>query len=175
MRRIAMEAIGAIALFGLGAVVAHSKPGQTMMAKFDHGSKAPAPPTDKTAFWTAEELDARWKEDEAMKQNNSRLFNGPKDETVNIRIATEGAPPLVHPETSDLWIVTAGTAVAVTDGEVVGPLKETNTPGDIAAKELKNPTERNVKVGDMLYVPPKVGHYFKNLNGFRAFLIRFNP
>ena len=36
------------------------------------------------------------------------------------------------------------------------------------------PTEQPLKAGDVLYVPPGVPHGFKDIRGFRAFLIRFD-
>jgi mannose-6-phosphate isomerase-like protein (cupin superfamily) len=96
------------------------------------------------------------------------------NESANVRICIEGDGPLVHPKTADLWIVQAGTATAVTDGEAVGPLEPSAAPGDLRAKSITNPVERKVHTGDILYVPPGVPHYFKDLNGFRALLIRFD-
>ena len=53
------------------------------------------------------------------KRNNSRLFDGPTNISANVRIVAGEDPPLVHETTADLWIVTAGTAVARTDGKLV--------------------------------------------------------
>jgi mannose-6-phosphate isomerase-like protein (cupin superfamily) len=129
----------------------------------------PNAPTDKTAFWSAEDIQARWRENESLKRANSRLFNGPTDATTNwttnIRIVLDNDPALVHEGTADLWIVTAGTAVARTDGQMVGS-------GETAS--IRNAVVRNVKAGDVLYVPPGVPHHYTDIKGFRAFLIRFD-
>jgi mannose-6-phosphate isomerase-like protein (cupin superfamily) len=167
--------MGAMSLLGLFGIAAYSQPGgQAASTEINHGGKAPDAPTDKTAFWSSDDIQARWKDDELRKVTNSRLFNGPMNESANVRIVIEGAGPLVHPKTADLWIVQAGTATAVTDGEAVGPLEPSGQPGDLKAKSITNPTERKVHAGDVLYVPPGVPHYFKDINGFRAFLIRFD-
>jgi mannose-6-phosphate isomerase-like protein (cupin superfamily) len=132
------------------------------------GAAAPAVPklaTDKTMFWPASDIEARWKENEALKRNNSRLFDGPTNISANVRIVVGNDPPLVHDTTADLWIVTAGTAVAETDGKLV-------TNG--SASSINNPTTRTVHVGDVLYVPPGVPHHFTQMNGFRAWLMRFD-
>jgi mannose-6-phosphate isomerase-like protein (cupin superfamily) len=136
-------------------------------------AQAPAPaapavpnaPTDRTAFWSASDIQARWKENESLKRANSRLFNGPTNISANVRIVLDGDPPLTHPTTADLWIVTAGTAVARTDGEIV------QTGG---TSSIRNGLERPVAPGDMLYVPPGVPHHFTGMKGFRAWLIRFD-
>ena len=131
--------------------------------------QVPNAPTDKTAFWSAEDIQARWRENETLKRANSRLFNGPTDATTNwttnIRIVLDNDPPLVHEGTADLWIVTAGTAVARTDGQMVGS-------GETAS--IRNAVVRNVKAGDILYVPPGVPHHYTDIKGFRAYLIRFD-
>jgi mannose-6-phosphate isomerase-like protein (cupin superfamily) len=174
MRKRTIAAMGAITLLGLGGMVAYSQPGGQAPAEISHGQKAPDAPTDKTAFWSSDDIQARWKDNELRKVTNSRLFNGPMNESANVRIVIEGDGPLVHPKTADLWIVEAGTATAVTDGEAVGPIVPSGQPGDLRAKSITNPIERKVHAGDILYVPPGVPHYFKDINGFRAFLIRFD-
>jgi mannose-6-phosphate isomerase-like protein (cupin superfamily) len=129
---------------------------------------APAVPklaTGKTMFWPAADIEARWKENEALKRNNSRLFDGPTNISANVRIVAGEDPPLVHETTADLWIVTAGTAVARTDGKLV-------TNG--SASSITNATERMVRTGDVLYVPPGVPHHFTQMKGFRAWLMRFD-
>jgi mannose-6-phosphate isomerase-like protein (cupin superfamily) len=128
---------------------------------------APVPKlaTDKTMFWPASDIEARWKQNEALKRNNSRLFDGPTNISANVRIVAGEDPPLTHETTADLWIVTAGTAVARTDGKLV-------TSG--SASSITNATERMVRTGDVLYVPPGVPHHFTQMKGFRAWLMRFD-
>ena len=132
------------------------------------GPATPAVPrlaTGKTMFWPAADIDARWKENEALKRNNSRLFDGPTNISANVRIVAGEDPPLTHDTTSDLWIVTAGTAVARTDGRLVK---------DGTTASISNATVRAVRTGDVLYVPPGVPHHFTQMNGFRAWLMRFD-
>jgi mannose-6-phosphate isomerase-like protein (cupin superfamily) len=128
---------------------------------------APVPnlATDKTMFWPAADIEARWKENERLKRNNSRLFNGPTNISANVRIVAGEDPPLTHETTADLWIVTAGTAVARTDGRLV-------ESGGKAS--ISNATTRTVRPGDVLYVPPGVPHHFTEMKGFRAWLMRFD-
>jgi mannose-6-phosphate isomerase-like protein (cupin superfamily) len=125
----------------------------------------PDAPTDKTAFWSNEDIQARWRDNEAKKRNNSRLFNGPTNISANVRIVLDGDPPATHDTTADLWIMTAGTAIARTDGAIV----ENN-----GAKSIQNEVQRTVHPGDILYVPPGVPHHFTDIRGFRALLIRFD-
>ena len=161
MRNNTITTIGVIGLLGLCGAVAQIQAGQ-------RGGTAPAVPdlaTGKTMFWTNEDIQARWRDNEANKRNNSRLFNGPTNITANVRIVAGDDPPATHDTTADLWIVTAGTAVARTDGQIV----ESN-----GAKSIRNGVQRTVHPGDILYVPPGVPHHFTNMNGFRAWLMRFD-
>jgi mannose-6-phosphate isomerase-like protein (cupin superfamily) len=165
--------VAAVVVMGLVGLQGAAAQGQQAGRQGGRGRGAavqvPNAPTDKTAFWSAEDIEGRWRENEALKRANSRLFNGPTDLTTNwtanIRIVLDNDPPLVHEGTADLWIVTAGTAVARTDGQTVGS-------GDTAS--IRNPVVRNVKAGDILYVPPGVPHHYTDINGFRAYLIRFD-
>jgi mannose-6-phosphate isomerase-like protein (cupin superfamily) len=67
--------------------------------------------------------------------------------------------------TADLWLVTEGSAIAKTDGEIV----EAN-----GARSIRNGVQRTVGPGDLLYVPPGVPHHFTDMKGFRALLVRFD-
>jgi mannose-6-phosphate isomerase-like protein (cupin superfamily) len=156
MRAGTIALIALIAVSGLGGAVAHGQ--QPTPA-------VPDAPTDKTAFWTNDDIEARWKHNEAKKVSNSRLFNGPTNISANVRIVLPDDPPQIHDITADLWIVTAGTATAITDGEIV----DAN-----GTKSVRNGVRRAVHAGDMLYVPPGVPHHFADVKGFRAFLIRFD-
>ena len=116
-------------------------------------------------FWPAADIEARWQENERLKRINSRIFNGPANISANVRIVLPGDPPLIHEDTADLWLVTAGEALARTDGEIA----EAN-----GIKSVRNGLARPVRAGDLLYVPPGVPHHFTDMKGFRAWLIRYD-
>ncbi|OFW07190.1 MAG: hypothetical protein A3I61_04195 [Acidobacteria bacterium RIFCSPLOWO2_02_FULL_68_18] len=158
MRNKAFFVVAMMAGIALAAVVASGQD-----AGRGRGAAPPVPnlATDKTMFWPAADIEARWAENERLKRNNSRLFNGPTNISANVRIVADEDEPLVHETTADLWIVTAGTAVSRTDGKLAG--------GSIA-----NATTRPVRAGDVLYVPPGVPHHFTGMKGFRAWLMRFD-
>ena len=129
------------------------------------GAAAPDAPANKTAFWPNDDIQNRWKDNEAKKTINSRLFNGPYNISTNVRIVLPDDPPLTHETTADLWITTAGTATAETDGELID---------NNGQKVIRNGVRRAVHPGDVLYVPPGVPHHFVDPSGFRAFLVRFD-
>jgi mannose-6-phosphate isomerase-like protein (cupin superfamily) len=156
MRNNTFIVIALIGVFGLGGVITHSQ---------QAAPPVPDLPIGKTAFWTNEDIQARWKDNEANKRINSRLFNGPTNISANVRIVLPGDPPATHETTADLWIVTAGTATARTDGQIV----DSN-----GTKSIRNGVQRTVNPGDILYIPPGVPHHFTDMKGFRAWLMRFD-
>src|SRR5205823_10803978 len=108
------------------------------------GEQIPDAPTNKAAFWTSDDVQNRWKNNEAKKVANSRLFNAPYSASANVRIVLPDDPPLTHEDgTADLWIMTAGTATAETDVQMEG-------------KTMRNGTRRPVHPRDLLYVPTGV-------------------
>ena len=160
------KTLAVMCVIALSAVASYGQQGEP--GGRGAGAATPAVPnlaTGKTMFWPAADIDARWKENEALKRNNSRLFNGPTNISANVRIVVGEDPPLTHETTADLWIVTAGTAVARTDGKIV---ESGGRPS------IGNPTVRMVRTGDVLYVPPGVAHHFTEMKGFRAWLMRFD-
>jgi mannose-6-phosphate isomerase-like protein (cupin superfamily) len=159
MRKHTLVVIAVIGVFGLS--------GAATLAQRGGAAAPPVPdlPTGKTAFWTNEDIQARWKDNEANKRINSRLFNGPTNISANVRIVLPGDAPATHETTADLWIVTAGTATARTDGQIV----DSN-----GTKSIRNGVQRTVHPGDILYVPPGVPHHFTDMQGFRAWLMRFD-
>jgi mannose-6-phosphate isomerase-like protein (cupin superfamily) len=162
MRKATVDAIAVIGVIGLCATATYGQ--QAGQRGRGAGAPAPAVPdaaVGTTMFWPAADIEARWKDNEALHRNNSRLFNGPTNISANVRIVLDGDAPLTHEDTADLWLVTAGEAVARTDGQ-------------LANGTIRNATTRPVRAGDLLYVPPGVPHHFTDMKGFRAWLIRYD-
>ena len=170
MRRVAISVVGIAVLLGVcgGGAQVYGQAGAAAPA----AAPAPPAPKDKTAYWADTEIQSVWKDLEARQVINKRVAEGGSF-SINIRIVKEGDAPLQHATSADVWVVQAGTATAVTDGTMVDPVKRPNVD-DIAGKSITGGTERALKAGDILYIPPGVPHGFKNIKGFRAFLIRFD-
>ena len=168
MRVFLITAIGTIVLVGLIGVVVHGQSGQ---AAGPAAAPAPRAPADKAGYWPNAEIQAAWKDLEAKQVINKRVMDGGAY-SINVRIVKEGDAPLVHSTSADVWVMQAGTATAITGGQLVEPQKRPNGD-DIAGKSISGGSEQPVQAGDVLYVPPGVAHGFKNVKGFRAFLIRF--
>ena len=133
---------------------------------------APSAPTDKATYFANSDLQNVWKNLEARQVLNKRVLEGGAY-SINIRIVKPTDAPLVHAKSLDIWLVTAGSATAVTGGQLLEVKKRPNSD-DAAGTSIKGGAEQALKAGDVLYVPPGVPHGFKDINGFRAFLIRFD-
>jgi mannose-6-phosphate isomerase-like protein (cupin superfamily) len=151
---VAMAFLGGVA-FGQGAAPA-----------------APPAPKDKAGYFANSDLQNVWKDLEAKQVLNKRVLEG-GSHSINIRIVRPTDEPLVHAASLDVWLVSAGSATAVTGGQLVDGKKRPNSD-DSAGSAIKGGVEQALKAGDVLYVPPGVPHGFKDIKGFRAYLIRFD-
>jgi mannose-6-phosphate isomerase-like protein (cupin superfamily) len=169
MRIVLFTVMGAVALLGMWGDVARGQGGQAGSAAVQ---QAPAAPTDKAAYFANEDLQAIWKDLEARQVINKRVLEGGAY-SINIRIVKEGDAPLVHAKSADVWVMTAGTAIAITGGQLVDGRKRPNVD-DESGSSIRGGVERALKAGEVLYIPPGVAHGFRDVKGFRAFLIRFD-
>jgi hypothetical protein len=94
-------------------------------------------------------------------------------QSINIRIVTPKDAPLSYARLLDIWLGSAGSATAVTGGDLIDAKKRPNSD-DVAGSTIKGGAEQPLKPSDVPYVPPGVPHGFKDIDGFRAFLIRFD-
>jgi mannose-6-phosphate isomerase-like protein (cupin superfamily) len=166
MRDLAISVIGTVALLGLWGIATHGQGGKA------GGASALQAPTDKAVYFANADIQATWKDLEAKQVINKRVLEG-GNHSINVRIVKEGDAPLVHAKSADVWVMTAGTATAITGGQLLDPQKRSNVD-DVAGSSIRGGIEQPLKPGDVLYVPPGVAHGFKDVKGFRAFLIRFD-
>jgi mannose-6-phosphate isomerase-like protein (cupin superfamily) len=162
--RIVLFTVVAVVFLGMWAAVARAQASTAAVQQ--------AAAKDKAAYFANEDLQSIWKDLEARQVINKRVLEG-GTHSINIRIVKEGDAPLVHAQSADVWVVTAGTAIAITGGQLVGGKKRPNGD-DEAGSSIGGGVEQVLKPGDVLYVPPGVPHGFRNVKGFRAFLIRFD-
>jgi mannose-6-phosphate isomerase-like protein (cupin superfamily) len=132
---------------------------------------APLVAADRARYFASGELQDVWRDLEAQQVINKRIVEG-GSYSINVRTVKSTDAPLVHLSSADVWLVTAGSATAVTGGELVNPAKRPNGD-DTAGSAIRNGTDQPLKAGDVLFVPPGVPHGFKDLKGFHALLIRF--
>jgi mannose-6-phosphate isomerase-like protein (cupin superfamily) len=167
MRTLMIAAFGVFVWLSPTGQIAFGQSGQAPAA-----APAPRAPADKAAYFANTDFQAIWKDLEAKQVINKRVLEG-GSHSINVRIVKENDAPLVHARSADVWVVTAGTATAVTGGQLVDSQKRPNSD-DAAGASIQGGTEQPLKAGDVLYVPQGVPHGFKNVKDFRAFLIRFD-
>jgi mannose-6-phosphate isomerase-like protein (cupin superfamily) len=156
--------IVAVAVMTLGGGAAFGQAG---------GARTPPPaPVGKAGYFANSDIQNIWKDLEARQVLNQRVLEG-GSHSINIRIVTPSDAPLVHANSLDIWLVSAGSATAVTGGQLVDVKKRPNSD-DVAGASIQGGIEQPLKAGDVLYVPPGVPHGFKDIQGFRAFLIRMD-
>jgi mannose-6-phosphate isomerase-like protein (cupin superfamily) len=155
--------------FGIGALAL------TLLVGVAYGQAGgaaapPAAPTGKAGYFANSDIQSIWQDLEGRQVLNKRVLEG-GTHSINVRIVTPKDAPLAHANSLDIWLVQAGSATAVTGGELLDAKKRPNSD-DVAGSTIKGGTEQPLKPGDVLYVPPGVPHGFKDIAGFRAFLIR---
>ena len=91
-----------------------------------------------------------WSDLEARQVLNKRVLEG-GTHSINVRIVTPKDAPLAHAASLDIWLVQAGSATAVTGGELLDAKKRPNSD-DVAGSTIKGGTEQPLKPGDVLYV-----------------------
>ena len=163
MRKCGIVAVAAMAFWG---GLAHGQAAQ------GGPPAAPSAPTDRAAYFANSDLQNVWKDLEARQVLNKRVLEGGAY-SINIRIVKPTDAPLVHAKSLDIWLVSAGSATAITGGKLLDIKKRPNSD-DAAGTSIMGGVEQPLKAGDVLYVPPGVPHGFKDIQGFRAFLIRFD-
>ena len=168
MRTLLSMAIGAVVLFGVWGV-AHGRRGRAGVPAVP---QAAAAPKDKAAYFAHPEIETTWKDLEARQVINKRVLDGGAY-SINVRIVKEGDAPLVHASSADVWLTMEGSATAITGGQLVDGKKRPNVD-DEAGTAIRGGVEQVLKPGDVLFVPAGVPHGFKDIKGFRAYLIRFD-
>jgi mannose-6-phosphate isomerase-like protein (cupin superfamily) len=164
LRVLAVAVVTALASFGFWGAVAHGQAG----AAADN-----AAPTDKAAYFGHGDIESIWKNLEAKQVINKRVLEGGKY-SINIRIIKETSAPLIHGTSADVWVMEEGSAIAVTGGTLLNQKKTNPAVDDVSGSSIEGGHEQPFMPGDILYVPPGVPHGFKNIKGFRAYLIRFD-
>jgi mannose-6-phosphate isomerase-like protein (cupin superfamily) len=108
-------------------------------------------PTDRSIAIPTEKLAQYFKDMDAKKQQTLRMIEGGKF-NVNIRRITAAETALVHPNTTDLWVVLEGGGTLTTGGIVENG-------------KFVGGYSHPVKVGDVVYLPAGLPHGVSGVNG----------
>jgi AraC-like ligand binding domain len=69
-------------------------------------------------------------------------------------------------------VVREGSGIVATGGTLVDP-KPGATTGDFSGSAIRGGVEREIKAGDLVFIPPGVPHGIKQSNGITYLNIRF--
>jgi mannose-6-phosphate isomerase-like protein (cupin superfamily) len=108
-------------------------------------------PTDRSIAIPTERLAQYLKDMDAKKLQTLRMIEGGKF-NVNIRRITNSETALIHPNTTDLWVVLEGSGTLTTGGIVEN--------GKFVGGE-----SHALKVGDITYLPAGLPHGVSGVNG----------
>ena len=153
MRR---RAVGLLAVGSVGAIVAiaphlGAQAGQGRGRGEAQTVILEAAPTDRAIAIPAEKLAQHLKDMDAKKLQTLRMIEGGKF-NVNIRRITNAETALIHPNTTDLWVVLEGSGTLTTGGIVEN--------GKFVGGE-----SHPLKVGDVAYLPAGLPHGVSGVNG----------
>src|SRR5882724_7868985 len=87
---------------------------------------APPAPTGKAGYFANSDLQNVWKDLEARQILNKRVLEG-GSHSINIRIVRPTDEPLMHANSLDIWLVSAGSATAVTGGQLLEMKRRPNS------------------------------------------------
>ena len=153
MRR---RAVGLLAVGSVGAIVAiaphlGAQAGQGRGRGEAQTVILEAAPTDRAIAIPTEKLAQHLKDMDAKKLQTLRMIEGGKF-NVNIRRITNAETALIHPNTTDLWVVLEGSGTLTTGGIVEN--------GKFVGGE-----SHPLKVGDVTYLPAGLPHGVSGVNG----------
>ncbi len=113
-------------------------------------------PVDRAIAIPAGKLSQHLKDMDARKLQTLRMIEGGKF-NINIRRITNAETALVHPSTTDLWVVLEGSGTLTTGGIVEN--------GRFVGGE-----SHSIKTGDVAYIPAGLPHGVSGVNGHIAWL-----
>ncbi|MCE2540024.1 MAG: hypothetical protein J4G16_06440 [Acidobacteria bacterium] len=127
-------------------------------------------PTDRAADFPLAELEAIVQEMDAEQRQTVRLLEG-GSYNVNIRRIRGGETALMHPRTIDVWVVREGSGTLVTGGQIVDANGE---PVEQRGAAIRGGEEREIGIGDLIFIPAGVPHGIRETDGITWFNIRFD-
>lgn len=128
-------------------------------------------PTDRAVDFPVAEIDAIIREMDAEGRPTVRLLEGGAY-NVNIRRIRGGETALMHPRTTDVYVIREGSGTLVTGGRIVD---EDGRPIDgTRGAAIAGGDERVIGPGDLVFIPAGVPHGIRETDGITWFNIRFD-
>ncbi len=140
----------------------------TLVGQIKILSQAPA---DSAADFPLAEIEAIIENMDEDHRETTRLLAG-NSFNVNIRRLKDAETALMHPRTTDVYVVREGSGVLVTGGQIVD---ERGEPVDgQRGAAIRGGVERRISAGDLIFIPAGVAHGIRDTKGITWFNIRFD-
>ena len=91
--------------------------------------------------------------------------------SVNVRHISGSETALQHGKITEVWVVRDGSGIVSTGGELVDR-KPGTAPGDFSGRAIRGGSEREIRAGDLVFIPPGVPHGIKQTNAITYLNIR---
>jgi mannose-6-phosphate isomerase-like protein (cupin superfamily) len=92
--------------------------------------------------------------------------------SINVRHISGSETALQHGKITEVWVVRDGSGVVATGGTLVDA-KPGATAGEFSGSSIRGGVEREIKAGDLVFIPPGVPHGIKQSQSITYLNIRF--
>ena len=132
---------------------------------------APPAPKDRAADLSSAMLDQAAKDLVAKGLITQRMLEGGIF-SINVRHIAGAETALSHGRITEVWVVREGEGVVATGGTLVNQTAGTG-PGEFRGTAIRGGSERTIKAGDLVFIPPGVPHGIKESKSITYLNIRF--
>lgn len=134
---------------------------------------APAPraPKDKAMDFSLAMLEGVARDITAKGLITQRVLEG-GTYSVNVRHISGSETALQHGKITEVWVVRDGSGVVATGGTLVDA-KPGASAGEFSGSAIRGGVEREIKAGDLVFIPPGVPHGIKQATSITYLNIRF--
>jgi len=158
MRLMRWLTVGAVLLFSSGNL-----PAQT--------ENAPRAPKDRAVDLAGAALDQAAKDLVAKGLITQRMLEGGIF-SINVRHIAGAETALSHGRITEVWVVREGSGIVATGGTLVNQT-DGASPGEFRGTAISGGSERTIKAGDVVFIPPGVPHGIKESKSITYLNIRF--
>jgi mannose-6-phosphate isomerase-like protein (cupin superfamily) len=144
-----------------------------LSARFASAQTAGAPPApkDKAMDVPLATLEQVAKEITAKGLITQRVLDGGTF-SINVRHISGSETALQHGKITEVWVVRDGSGIVATGGTLVDA-KPGATAGEFSGTAIRGGVEREIKAGDLVFIPPGVPHGIKQSKSITYLNIRF--
>jgi mannose-6-phosphate isomerase-like protein (cupin superfamily) len=128
-------------------------------------------PSDRAVDFKSSQIDAAAAELAAKKLITDRLLEG-GTYSINVRHISGSETALVHGKITEVWVVRDGSGIVATGGELVDA-KPGASAGEFSGSAIRGGIEREIRAGDLVFIPPGVPHGMKQTTSITYMNIRF--